>query len=89
MWYALRFEDLKPMVPHHVQFKEAITAKRLAEEAEQERVEAERKAARRKAQAKAEAVRRKQMKHVLFTVPEVPQVGPWPCYQRDAAVGCS
>lgn len=63
-------------VPHHLQFKEAITTKRLAEEAEQERVEAERKASRRKAQAKAEAVRRKQMKHVLFAVPEVPQVGP-------------
>ncbi|EFN55259.1 hypothetical protein CHLNCDRAFT_134595 [Chlorella variabilis] len=55
--------------------KNAITRKRLEEEAAAAVVEAERKAKRRAAQAKAEAVRRKQQKHVLFTVPEVPQAG--------------
>lgn len=64
-----------PVPPVHLQIRASITAKREAEEAEQAEKERQRLALRRAAQAKAEAVRRKQMKHVLFTVPEVPQVG--------------
>lgn len=49
--------------------KASIREARLGEEAEQARMESERLAKRRVMQAKAEAVRRKQQKHVLFAVP--------------------
>ncbi|KAI7836090.1 hypothetical protein COHA_010018 [Chlorella ohadii] len=54
---------------------EAITKKRKEEEAAAAELERQRREKRLAAQEKAEAVRRKQMKHVLFTTPEVVEAG--------------
>lgn len=53
----------------------SITAARKAAEAAAAEVARQRRAVRLAAQEKAEAVRRKQMRHVLFTTPEVVEVG--------------
>ncbi|KAL4420307.1 hypothetical protein ABPG77_001397 [Micractinium sp. CCAP 211/92] len=56
-------------------FKKSITEQRKADEAAAAELAAQRRAKREAAQDKAEAVRRKQMRHVLFTQPEVPEAG--------------
>lgn len=72
--------ESRPSLPTHLtclQFKKSITEQRKADEAAAAELAAQRRAKREAAQDKAEAVRRKQMRHVLFTQPEVPEVRAW------------
>ncbi|PSC67151.1 glycosyltransferase family 5 [Micractinium conductrix] len=57
------------------QLKKSIREQRLAAEAVAAELERQRRTAREAAQFKAEAVRRRQMRHVLFTQPEVVKAG--------------
>lgn len=72
---AASSDSANPLAPAcYLQFKLSITEQRKAEEAAAAELAAQRRAKREAAQDKAEAVRRKQMRHVLFTQPEVPEV---------------